>query len=297
MELFDSNFFWIVLSALLIAIPCCLVGVFLVLRKMAMLGDAISHAVLPGIVIAYFLSDSYQSIPMLLGAASVGLLCTYLIETFNKVGRLQEDASIGVTYTWLFALGVVMISFMNDNVDVDQDCVLYGEIAYVPLDTTGLFGFYLPRAILNGGFLTVFISILLYFGFKGFKLTTFDPVYATAIGISIGFWHYLLMGMVSTVTILSFESIGAILVLAFLVIPPATAFLLTKRLNTMLFLSILIASIGVVMGYILAYTINSSISGAMASMLALEFFLVFIGLIVFKKRKKGKMKMENALLE
>ncbi len=286
MELFDSNFMWIFLSAVLIAIPCSLVGVFLVLRKMAMLGDAISHAVLPGIVIAYFISDSYQSIPMLLGAASVGLFCTFLIETFNKVGRLQEDASIGVTYTWLFALGVVMISLMNDNVDLDQDCVLYGEIAYVPLDTMELFGWFVPEAVLNGLFLSLFISSILWIGFKGFKLTTFDPVYATAIGISIGFWHYLLMGMVSTVTILSFESIGAILVLAFLVIPAATAYLLTTRLKTMLFLSILISIIGVFLGYILAYSINSSISGAMASVLGLEFFIVFLSIQLFKQRKK-----------
>lgn len=279
----DSNFLWIVLSALLIAIPCSLVGCFLVLRKMAMLGDAISHAVLPGIVIAYFFTDSYQSIPMLVGAASVGLLCTYLIETFNKVGRLQEDASIGVTYTWLFALGVVMISFMNDNIDLDQDCVLYGEIAYVPLDMVELFGFYIPRAIINGGFLTLFIVCILLIGYKGFKLTTFDPVYATAIGISIGFWHYLLMGLVSTVTILSFESIGAILVLAFLVIPAASAYLLTRKLKTMLLLSILLSAIAVVLGYWLAFSINSSISGAIASILALEFFLIFCGLLIARK--------------
>ncbi len=295
MDFLDLNFVWISLSALLIAIPCSLVGVFLVLRKMAMLGDAISHAVLPGIVIAYYFSDSYQSIPMLLGAASVGLLCTYLIETFNKVGRLQEDASIGVTYTWLFALGVVMISFMNDNVDLDQDCVLYGEIAYVPLDTLSIFGALIPRAVVNGSFLTTLIALLLIVGFKGFKLTTFDPVYATAIGISITFWHYLLMGMVSTVTILSFESIGAILVLAFLVIPPAIAYLLTNRLMSMIYLSMVFSLVAVILGYILAYKINSSISGAIASILALEFLVVFIGLQIFKilRRRATKVSYSN----
>jgi manganese/zinc/iron transport system permease protein len=250
---------------------------------MAMLGDAISHAVLPGIVIAYFFSDSYQSIPMLLGAASVGLLSTYLIETFNKIGRLQEDASIGVTYTWLFALGVVMISLMNDNVDLDQDCVLYGEIAYVPLDLMEIGSFLIPKAVINGAFLTVFIFIMFRIGYKGFKLTTFDPVYATAIGVSVGFWHYLLMGMVSTVTILSFESIGAILVLAFLVVPAATAYLLTTSLKKMLWLSVFISLIAVFSGYILAYMINGSISGAMASVLGLEFFIVFVFQLLSKK--------------
>ncbi|NRA48492.1 MAG: metal ABC transporter permease, partial [Phaeodactylibacter sp.] len=128
------NAFWIILTGALVATSCGLLGAFLVLRKMAMLGDAISHAVLPGIVIAYLFSGSRETLPMLIGAAGIGVLTTFLVEFLHQKARLQIDASIGITFTWLFAIGIIMISMYVGQVDLDQDCVLYGEIAYVPLD-------------------------------------------------------------------------------------------------------------------------------------------------------------------
>src|SRR5688572_30391349 len=153
------NDFYIILTACLVAISCALLGCFLILRKMAMVGDAISHAVLPGIVIAFLISGSRDSVTMLLGAGLIGILTTFLIEFFHKKAKLQTDASIGVTFTWLFAVGVVLISLFAGKVDLDQDCVLYGEIAYVPLDTIitegGSIG---PRALYTMGIiLTVII--------------------------------------------------------------------------------------------------------------------------------------------
>jgi manganese/zinc/iron transport system permease protein len=128
------NDFWIILTGSLVAINCGMLGVFLILRKMAMIGDAISHAVLPGIVVAYLLAQSRNAIFTLLGAALFGLLTTFLIELFYKRARLQSDASIGITFTWLFAIGVILVTAFTGNIDLDQECVLYGDIAYVPFD-------------------------------------------------------------------------------------------------------------------------------------------------------------------
>ena len=125
----------IALTAVFTAVSCALLGAFLVLRKMTMVGDAISHAVLPGIAVAYWLSQSRASLWMFLGAAAVGVFATVVIEVLRKKLKVQSDASIGMTFTTLFALGVILITFWSDSVDLDQECVLYGEIAYVPFNT------------------------------------------------------------------------------------------------------------------------------------------------------------------
>ena len=145
----------IALTASFISLSCALLGTFLVLRKMTMIGDAISHAVLPGIAIAYWLSQSRASIWMFLGAASVGVLATVLIELLRKRLKVQSDASIGMTFTTLFAIGVVMITFWSDSVDLDQECVLYGEIAYVPFDGTNC-----PLGLRNTSFKHFSLSFL-----------------------------------------------------------------------------------------------------------------------------------------
>lgn len=242
-----------------------------------MLGDAISHAVLPGIVLAFLFTGSRDSITMLIGAGSIGVITTFLIEYFHKKGKLQADASIGVTFTWLFAIGVILISVFAGKVDLDQDCVLYGEIAYVPIDLwitdSGInMG---PRVIYISGSVLLILITFIYLGYKELFLTTFDPAYASAIGISTVFWHYLLMGAVSLTTVASFESVGAILVIALLIAPPATAYLLTEKFIHMLLISSLIGILTAISGYYLAVFTDGSIAGAMASMAGLFFMLVF----------------------
>lgn len=283
--------FWIILTGSLVAVCCALLGCFLILRKMVMVGDAISHAVLPGIVIAFLLSESRETLPMLIGAAALGVVTTLLIELFYKKARLQSDASIGITFTSLFAVGIIMISLFAGQVDLDQDCVLYGEIAYVPLDLwiTGDGANLGPRTvwILGGTFLLLLAFIGL--GYKGLKITTFNPEYAAAIGISTAFWHYSLMSAVSLTTVLSFESVGAILVVAFLVVPPATAYLLTERLSTMLLLACAFGITSAVGGYYLAAWIDGSIAGAM-SVVAGGQFAGALGVQSWRKRKLAVMK-------
>ncbi len=285
------NDFYIILTASLVASSCALLGCFLILRKMAMVGDAISHAVLPGIVIAFLISGSRDSVTMLIGAGLIGIFTTFLIEFFHKKAKLQTDAAIGVTFTWLFAIGVVLISKYGSKVDLDQDCVLYGEIAYVPLDIFISSGInYGPRAIYIMGLVLVLIIIFIVTGYKELFLTTFDPAYASAIGISTALWHYLLMGAVSVTTVASFESVGAILVVALLIAPAATAYLFTDNFKWMLVLACGAGIFASVTGYYFAVWLDGSIAGAIAAMSGAIFGIAVVfspvhGLF-FKKRKQ-----------
>jgi manganese/zinc/iron transport system permease protein len=284
--------FYIILTGSLVAASCGLLGCYLVLRKMALIGDAISHAVLPGIVLAYLISGSRDSLVMIAGAGIIGLLTTFLIEFLHRRARLQEDASIGVIFTTLFALGVILISYYAENIDLDQDCVLYGEIALIPLDTWVLFGIDIgPRAMWIGVFVFMAIVIFINVGYKELFLTTFDAPYAASIGISVTLWHYILMGMVSFTTVTSFEAVGAILVVAFLVAPAATAYLLTDNFNKMVMITVLVGIIAAIGGYFLASWMDASIAGGMTTVVGLEFLLVLLfspsqGVLIKRLRTK-----------
>jgi len=272
------NDLYIILTATLVSASCALLGSFLILRRMAMVGDAISHAVLPGIVIAFLLSGSRDSVTMLLGAGIIGMFTTFLIEFFHKKARLQTDASIGVTFTWLFAIGVVMISLFAGKVDLDQDCVLYGEIAYVPLDviiTQGGLNIG-PKALYVSGIILLANVLFIFLAYRKLFLTTFDPAFARAIGISTTLWHYALMGAVSMTTVASFESVGAILVVALLIAPAATAYLLTDNFKTMLGLACLAGTVSSITGYYLAVWLDGSIAGAIATMSGVLFGIAMI---------------------
>lgn len=294
------NDLYIIITASLVATTCALLGCFLILRKMAMVGDAISHAVLPGIVIAFLISGSRDSVTMLLGAGLIGVLTTFLIEFFHKKARLQTDASIGVTFTWLFAVGVVLISLFAGKVDLDQDCVLYGEIAYVPLDViiTDSGSNIGPRAIYVMGAIFIVIVAFIVLFFKELFLTTFDPAYASAIGISTALWHYLLMGAVSATTVASFESVGAILVVALLIAPAATAYLITDNFKWMLIIASVTGILASVAGYYLAVWVDGSIAGAIAALAGVIFVLALVfspthGLF-FKKLKATHMDVKGS---
>jgi manganese/zinc/iron transport system permease protein len=278
--------FYVILTGALVAVCCSLLGCFLILRRMAMVGDAISHAVLPGIVIAFLVSGSRESVPVLLGAGATGFLTTFLIEFFHRKAKLQQDAAIGITFTSLFALGVILISAFASKVDLDQDCVLYGEIAYVGLGETGI-----PHATLLMLAVMVVIILFIVIGYKELLLTAFDPDYAIAIGFSAITWHYALMGMVSLTTVAAFDSVGSILVVSFLIAPAATAYLLTDKLVPMLLIAATAGIISAVGGYGIAVLMDGSIAGAMSAVCGLEFLAAFLlspsqGIIINKFRNK-----------
>ena len=272
---------------------CGLLGCFLILRKMAMVGDAISHAVLPGIVIAFLISGSRDSFEMIAGAAILGLITSFLIEFFHSRAKLQTDAAIGVTFTWLFALGVILISLFAGQVDLDQECVLYGEIAYIPLDlwildSGTIMG---PRAMYVAIAILSIVSLFILLFYRYINITSFDSAFASTIGISAAVWHYLLMGMVSMTTVSAFDSVGAILVVALFVVSPATAYMLTKKLKHMLLLTCAFAVFNSIAGYWLASQLNSSIAGAIVTISGLVFTITFLfspteGVLVKKWRSK-----------
>jgi len=269
---------WIILTGSLVAVCCSILGSFLILRKMAMVGDAISHSVLPGIVIAFLLAGSMQSIWMLIGAGILGVLTTFIIEFLHQKGRLQTDASIGVTFTWLFALGVILVSYYAGNAHIDQDCILHGEIAYVPIDLlyTSAGVAIGPKAVV---ILSGLLALILFFVITCYKelfITTFDAPYASAIGISTAKWHYLLMGFISLTTVASFESVGAILVVAFLVSPALSAYLITNDLKLMLLMGSVFGVLSAIGGYLLALWTNGSIAGAMVTVSGLMFGICYI---------------------
>jgi len=282
----------ILATAFVVSSSCALLGCFLVLRRMAMVGDAISHAILPGIVIAFLVSGSRDSVLMLLGASLVGILTTFLVEYFHRRARLQTDAAIGVTFTSLFAVGVLMVSLYAGKVDLDQDCVLYGELAYVPLELIS-FGegiVELPKALVTGIVVLAAVVLFILIGYRHLQLTTFDSAFAAATGVATGLWHYLLMGAVSVTTVASFESVGAILVVALLVAPAATAYLFTDNLRTMLWLSVVFGCTAATGGFVLAVALDGSIAGAIAAFCGLQFGLALVFApahgLVSKRRKR-----------
>jgi manganese/zinc/iron transport system permease protein len=254
---------WIILIGALVGGSCALVGCFLVLRRQAMMGDAISHAVLPGIVLAFMLTGSRNTLPMLVGAGSFGLLTAFLTSVLERHGKLQPDASLGVTFTWLFAVGVILVSAFAGHVDLDAECVLYGEIEYTPLYTWRIGDADLgPRAAWILGAVALANVLFVALGYKQLKLCAFDSSLATAVGINVTLWHYLLMAFVSLTTVAAFESVGAILVVALLIVPANTAYLLTDRLSSMLAIAVLVGVASSIGGYGLARTIDGSTSAA-----------------------------------
>jgi manganese/zinc/iron transport system permease protein len=246
---------WIVVTGALAAMACALPGTFLVLRRMSLMGDAISHAVLPGLAIAFLLTHSRDSWIMFVGAASIGVLTAAFTQWVSRLGRVDESASMGVVFSCLFAIGLVLIVAAAHHVDLDAGCVLYGSIETVTMDRWTVLGWSIPRAacILGGVFL---INVLLTLAFfKELRITSFDPGLATAQGIPAWLMHYGLMAVVAVTCVAAFESVGSILVIAMLILPAATANLLTDRLPIMLVLATLLGGLTAVLGHLAALTL------------------------------------------
>ncbi|MBD1380258.1 metal ABC transporter permease [Metabacillus arenae] len=267
---------WIIMTGMLVGVSCALIGSFLILRKMAMLADAISHTVLLGIVGAYLVTRTLDGPYLLIGAALVGLLTAFLVQLLNGKG-VQGDAAIGVVFTFLFAVGVILLSLYGGNVHLDVDHALMGEITFIPWDTLSWNGYELgPKAVWMLGSVLVINLLIFTIFYKEFKLASFDPEMALAIGIPVMFIHYLQMGMLSITTVASFDSVGAILVVAMLIVPPAAAYLLTDRLLTMLIISAGMGALSAVAGYYTATWLNVSIAGSMATMTGILFLITFV---------------------
>src|SRR5688572_11046187 len=224
---------WTIAVGILCNTSCAILGCYLVLRRMSLLGDAISHAVLPGIVIGFLLTGQLTGWPIFLGALVLGVLTSVLAQGISSLGRVSEDSSLGIVFTSLFALGVVMIQGWVRHADLDVDCVLHGQIDYAGITENSL-GWQISRPILTlGPALVATVAFVAVF-WKELKLVSFDPALAAAMGFRVAIFHYLLMAMVAGVTVASFESVGSILVVAMLIVPGAAAALMSDRLLGMI---------------------------------------------------------------
>ncbi len=278
---------WIVAAGILCAVASALLGNFLVLRRMSMLGDAITHAVLPGLAVAFFVSDSRSSWPMFLGAVAVGILTAFVTEWIRGVGRVDEGASMGVVFTSLFALGLVMIVQAADHVDLDPGCVLYGAIELTPLDTLEVAGYDVPRAVVTLGICALVNALFVVLLFKELRISSFDAGLATTTGFNARLLHYLLMILVAVTAVASFETVGNILVVAMLIVPPAAAYMLTDRLRKMIVLSVVLAALSAVLGHIGALVIPAKFgyqSTTTAGMMAVAAGAILVLAILFGPR-------------
>lgn len=274
---------WIVVVGAITAVACALPGCFLVLRKMSMMGDAISHAVLPGIAIGFFLTGTRASLPMFIGAAITGILTALFTQWISRFGRVDRGAAMGIVFTTLFAIGLIMIVRASDHVDLDPGCVLYGAMEMAPLDTILLGGIEIPRAVVSIGSVLLVNLVVLMVLFKEFRISSFDPNLSDTLGFSSNFLHYLLMTLVAITTVAAFEAVGSIIVIAMLIVPPATALLLTHRLVPMLILSSALGIFAAGLGHLSALVVPSwfgfestSTSGMMATCAGLLFALAWL---------------------
>ncbi len=257
---------WMVAMGFLVAASCALVGNYLVLRRVALVGDAISHSVLPGIAIAFLITSSRDSIWMFLGALAAGLMTTVFIQLIHSRTRVKEDAAIGITFSTLFSIGVILISLFSGHIDLDLDCVLYGKLELVSTgsDFVVIAGReILPRPVLVMALVTLLCAALVALFYKELLVSSFDPGMSASLGLNPQVVHYALMGVLSVIVVSAFEAVGAILVIAMLILPAATAYLLTDRFGNMIAFSLGHAFLSAMFGVQLAFALEVPAAAAM----------------------------------
>ena len=289
--------------AVIVAVSCTLPGVFLVLRKMSMMSDSITHTILLGIVLAFFVTHNLSSPLLIVGAAFMGVVTVWLTETLSRTRLLAEDASIGVVFPLLFSVAIILITRYAGSVHLDTDSVLLGELAFAPFDRMVVAGTDIgAKAIYTtGGLLLINLAVIGIF-FKELKLATFDPILAAVLGFAPTLMHYVLMTLVSLTAVGTFQAVGSVLVVAFMIGPPVTAYLLTDDLKRMLIYSGIIGALNGLLGYQAAVLMDVSIAGSMAVMTGILFLAAFIfapgkGLVSsLSRRKRQKMQFAKMTL-
>jgi manganese/zinc/iron transport system permease protein len=292
----------IVLTAGLVATAAGLLGPFLVLRRQALLGDAVAHAVLPGIVLVYLIGQTKAPIPVVLGAGFFAVVCVLAIEALRSTGLVRSDAAIALVFPALFALGVLGVTRYADDVHLDLDSTIYGEIAFVPFRTTELLGSQVPESVLVLGIVCALNLALVGLLWKELKATTFDPEFSATVGLRPALVGRLLLVMVAVTAVTAFEAVGAILVVTMLIVPAATAYLLTDRLVVMVLLAVGIGWVGAVTGFYGALAADASIAGAMGLVEAACFVLALLagpryGLVARALQRRARRRAVELQLE
>jgi len=284
----------ILVIAIVTSVAAALPGTYLVLRRTAMVSDAISHAILPGIVIAFFITHDLSSPLLLVAAAATGVLTVVLIESLIRSRLVPEDASIGIVFPALFSIGVILISRAASDVHLDTDAVLLGELAFAPFNRMTVGGVDLgPAALWSMSSILVINAALILLVWKELKLATVDAGLAALLGFQPLLIHYGLMTMVSVTAVGAFDAVGSILVVALMIAPPATAYLLAERLSAMLAVAAAVAAAAAALGWAIALALDVSIAGAIAAAAGLLFAVAFLaaprrGLVAQAARRKGQ---------
>jgi len=275
----DSLDTWTVVIGGLSAVAAAMPGCFLVLRRMSMMGDAISHAILPGIAMAFLLTHTRITAIMFIGAACAGLLTAVFTQWISKYGKVDRGAAMGIVFTTLFAIGLILIRQSAKHVELDPGCVLYGSLEYSVIDVVQIGALEVPRAVISIGSVMCFNILFIVLLYKELAISSFDPSLANTLGFNSGLIHYLLMMVVAVTTVAAFESLGSIIVIAMLIVPPATAFLLTKSLAHMLVLSAVVGLLSAFLGHLGAMAIppvfgfEATVSSGMMAVAAGALFL------------------------
>ncbi len=289
------------LIAVVTAIACAIPGVFLVLRKMALISDAISHSILPGIVIGFFITHDLASPWLIIFAAFSGIITVVLVEMIQKTGLVKEDTAIGLVFPALFSIGVILISQNANDVHLDVDAVLLGDLAFAPFDRLLINEVdYGPKGLWTISTILALIILLLLLFYKELKISTFDVGLSSALGFSPVILHYGLMSVASVTTVAAFDAVGAILVVALMIAPAAAAYLLTTNLKKMIWLSVFFGVASAIGGYWFARWLDASISGSITTVLGMIFLGVYLfapskGLIAVLFRQ-SRQKIEVSLL-
>jgi manganese/zinc/iron transport system permease protein len=276
--------FYIILVISLIAVSCSLLGPFLLLRESTMLGDAISHAVLPGIALSFLLTKSMSLMNFIIGGTLISILTAVSIAVLENYFRLQTDIAIGTVFTTFFAVGVILISFFTSKVDLDQDCIIQGDPIYIPLDILIIRNIVIgPKALYTSMALLILNFLYVYTFYKELVISTFDINFARSIGIRTQLIHYTLFIITAINAMISFEAIGSIMVIALMVLPSSTAHLLTNNLLKTIILAIVISFITTIIGSYLSLRINTAVSASIVLIQGAFFTIVF--LLKYIKRK------------
>ena len=283
------------------SLACAVLGVFLVLRRLSMVSDAISHSVLLGIVIGYFVTKDIGSVLLIIGASLFGVLTTVCIELLIKSKRVTEDASVGIIFPLFFSIAVILITRYARNVHLDTEMVLIGEIILAPLHRINFLGLSLPKALIQMSFVLLINIVFIAVFFRKLKISSFDPVYAGVAGIAGAGLYYVFMALVSFTAVSAFESVGAILTISFFISPAASAYLISKDLKITIFLAAVYAVVNSCIGYFLAVKFNVSMSGMCALVSGLTFMItiaVYPGGIITKiiRYIKNKNRFSRELL-
>ena len=281
------------------AAACALLSPFLVLRKLSMVSDAISHSVLLGIVLAFFIVKDVGSPLLIAGAALFGVITVFAVEFLSGTGLVKNDDAVGIVFPMFFALAVVLITKFARNVHLDTDIVLMGEVIIAPLNRAEFLGMDLPKAFVQMGILFIVNLLFIIIFFKELKITTFDKGFAKLAGFSSVALFYALMTLSSLTAVTAFDAVGAILVVSFLITPGAAAYLISKDLKVMIAISVGYAVINSVLGYVLSLLMNVSMSGMTAAVAGVTFLITFLfnreGLITaifIRLKRKSELKPE-----